>query len=192
MVGQLTASFWPVYKRFSSSGQNDVALWGSFSNGDTVLDYCFHLFEANDVVLNLVSPDVGTAGVEGDIPPQKGQETRTLSTNRIKRRRMNDGSTLATLAANSTTLAEAISKQASCGELATLSETLKNLRAADAHPRFIAAVERKLDHILFPAAEPNAAGAGRGDSDAGISVATNGGPSGGGDGDQENGLECFL
>ena len=99
MVGQLTASFWPVYKRFSSSGQNDVALWGSFSNGDTVLDYCFHLFEANDVVLNLVSPDVGTAGVEGDIPPQKGQETRKLSTNRTKRRRMDDGSTLATLAA---------------------------------------------------------------------------------------------
>jgi len=104
------------------------------------------------VALKLASPDIGSAGVEGDLPRQVGQGTRALSTNRGKRERVDDSGTFATLTANSTTMADAIVKQTSVGELAILSETLKNIKAADVHPRFIEAVERKLDRILFPAA----------------------------------------
>jgi len=32
----------------------------------------FHLFKDNDVVLKLASPDIGSAGVEGDLLPQVG------------------------------------------------------------------------------------------------------------------------
>jgi len=182
-----------VYKRFSSSGQNDVTLWGSFSRGDTLLDYCFHLFKDNDVVLKLASPDIGSAGVEGDLPPQVGQATRALPTNRGKRRRVDDSGTFATLAANSTTMADAIVKQTSFGELATLSETLKNLRAADAHPRFIEAVERKLDRILFPAAEKDVpAGVGDGGSSVGFTAAAGGSEGGDGDGTRDDESESFL
>jgi len=192
-IAQLTASFWPVYKRYSRSGQNDVKLWASFSGGDTLLDYCFHLFKENDVVLKLASPDIGSAGVEGDLPPQAGQGTRALSTTRGKRRRVDDSGTFATLAANSTTMADAIVKQTSFGELATLSETLKNLRAADAHPRFIEAVEQKLDRILFPAAEQDEpAGVGQGGSSGGFTAAACGSEGGGGDGNRDDESESFL
>ena len=192
-VGQLTSSFWPVYKRYSSSGQNNVTLWGSFSRGDTLLDYCFHLIKDNDVVLKLASPDIGIAGVEGDLPPQVGQATRALPTNRGKRRRVDDNGSFATLAANSTTMADAIVKQTSFGELATLSETLKNLRAADAHPRFIQAVERKLDSILFPAAEKDVpAGVGDGGSNVGFTAAAGGSEGGDGDGTRDDESESFF
>jgi len=192
-IAQLTASFWPVYERYSRSGQNDVKLWASFSGGDTLLDYCFYLFKENDVVLKLTSPDIGSAGVEGDLPPQAGQGTRALSTTRGKRRRVDDSGTFATLAANSTTMADAIVKQTSFGELATLSETLKNLRAADAHPRFIEAVEQKLDRILFPAAEQDEpAGVGQGGSSGGFTAAACGSEGGGGDGNRDDESESFL
>ena len=192
-IAQLIASFWPVYKRYSRSGQNDVKLWASFSGGDTLLDYCFHLFKENDVVLKLASPDIGSAGVEGDLPPQAGQGTRALSTTRGKRRRLDDSGTFATLAANSTTMADAIVKQTSFGELATLSETLKNLRAADAHPRFIEAVEQKLDRILFPAAEQDEpAGVGQGGSSVGFTAAACGSEGGDGDGNRDDESENFL
>jgi len=182
-----------VYKRYSSSGQNNVTLWGSFSRDDTLLYYCFHLFKDNDVVLKLASPDIGSAGMEGDLPPHVGQGTRALSTNRGKRRPVDDSGTFATLAANSTTMADEIMKQTSYGELATLSETLKNLRAADAHPKFIEAVERKLDRILFPAAEKDVpAGFGHGGSSVGFTAAAGGSEGGDGDGTRDVESENFL
>lgn len=147
-----------MFKKFSSSGQNDVTLWGRFSKGDTLLDYCFHLFQGNDVVLTLVTPDIGRDGVEGDDRTPPEQATRVMATNRGKRKRMDDQGAIASLAASSTVLTQAITKQAAFGELATLSETLKNLREADADPRFISAVEQKLERILFPPSVPAAPG----------------------------------
>ena len=145
------------------------------------------------MVLKLASPDIGSAGVEGDLPPQVGQATRALPTNRGKRRRVDDSGTFATLAANSTTMADAIVKQTSFGELATLSETLKNLRAADAHPRFIEAVERKLDRILFPAAEKDVPGSiGHGGSSVGFTADACGSEGGDGDGTRDDESESFL
>jgi len=192
-VGQLTSSFWPMYKRYSSSGQNNVTLCGSFSRGDTLLDYCSHLFKVNDVVLKLASPDIGSAGVESDLPRQVGQGTRALSTNSGKRRRVDDSGTFATLTENSTTMADSIVKQTSVGELATLSETLKNLRAADVHPRFIEAVERKLDRILFPAAEKDVPGSiGHGGSSVGFTADACGSEGGDGDGTRDDESESFL
>jgi len=182
-----------MYKRYSSSGQNNVTLCGSFSRGDTLLDYCSHLFKVNDVVLKLASPDIGSAGVESDLPRQVGQGTRALSTNSGKRRRVDDSGTFATLTENSTTMADSIVKQTSVGELATLSETLKNLRAADVHPRFIEAVERKLDRILFPAAEKDVPGSiGHGGSSVGFTADACGSEGGDGDGTRDDESESFL
>lgn len=111
------------------------------------------------MVLKLVSPDIGSAGVERDEPTPPGQGTRALATNCGKRRRLDDDSAMASLAAKSAALTEAITKQAGFGEPATLSETLKNLRAAIADPRFTAAVERKLESELFPTGETAACAA---------------------------------
>lgn len=43
-----------------------------------------------------------------------------------------------------------------------LSETLKNLRQANADPRFISAAEQRLERILFPTAVPAAPAAAAG------------------------------
>jgi len=168
-------------------------MWAYCSGCDTLLDYCFHLFNEKDVVLKLASPDIGSAGVEGDLPPPAGQGTHALCTNRGKRRRVDDSGTFATLAANSTNMADAIAMQTSFYELATLSETLKNLRAADDDTRFIEAVEKKLDRILFPAAEHDEpAGAGQGGSSVGSTAAAFGSEGGDGDGNRDDESESFL
>ena len=118
-----------------------------------MLDYLFYLFKGNDVVLELVSPEVGPAGVEGDIPPLAGHTTRTQPSNRGKRKREADIGEMERFAANAEKMATAVCKDADSRELANLSETLKNLRAAGADPRFIAAVEKKLERLLLPLAE---------------------------------------
>lgn len=194
MIAQLGSCFWPVYKKFSSSGQNDETLWWSFSKGDSLLDYCFHLFKKTDVVLTLVSPDIGQAGVEGDQRTAAGQATRTMASNRGKRRRLEDESAMASLATHSAALAQAVAKQTSFGELATLSETLKNLRQANADPRFISAVEQRLERILFPPTVPAApaASAGEDDSYAGLSRATTEGECVSGSKVKDDESETFL
>ena len=77
---------WRTYKPYSSSGQNDPALWGSFSHGDTLVDYLFALFKNNDLVLELANPEVGPAGVEGDNALETGAGTRSKRTRRGKRK----------------------------------------------------------------------------------------------------------
>jgi len=90
-------------------------------------------------------------------------------------------------------MADTIVKQTSFGELATLSETLKKLRAADAHPGFIEAVERKLDRTLFTAAEKDVlAGIGHGGSSVGFTAAAGGSEGGDGDGTRDDESESFL
>ena len=84
-------------------------------------------------------------------------------------------------------------KQTSVGKLAILSETLKNLKAADVHPRCIEAVERKLDRILFPAAEKDVpTSIGHGGSSVGFTAAAGGSEGGGGDGTRDDESESFL
>jgi len=135
------------------SGQNDPNLWASFSKGDTLLDYLFYLFKGNDVVLELVSPEVGPAGVEGDIARLAGHTTHTQPSNRGKRKREADIGEMERFAANAENMATAVCKDADSRALANLSETLKIFRAAGADPRFIAAVEKKLERLLLPLAE---------------------------------------
>jgi len=118
-----------------------------------LLDYLFYLFKGNDVVLKLVSPEVGPAGVKGEIPPLAGHTTSTQPSNRGKRKREADIGEMERFAASAEKMATAVCKDADSRELANLSETLKNLRAAGADPRFIAAVEKKLERLLLPLAE---------------------------------------
>ena len=136
---------WRTHKNCSCSGQNDPSLWASFSNGDTLLDYFFSVFKGNDVVLELVSPEVGPAGVEGDIPPLQGHATRTQPSNRGKRKREADLGQMERFVANAEKMATAVRKDADSRELSSLSETLRNLRTGRAHPLVIAAVEKKLE-----------------------------------------------
>jgi len=67
-------------------------------------------------------------------------------------------------AANAEKMATAVCKDADSRELANLSETLKNLRATGADPRFIAAVEKKLERLLLPLAEDAISRSGEGAS----------------------------
>ena len=55
-----------MYKSYSSSGQNDPSRWAVFSKGETMLDHHFALLKSKETVLELINPDVGLAGVEGD------------------------------------------------------------------------------------------------------------------------------
>jgi len=118
-----------------------------------LLDYLIDLFKGNDVVLELVSPKVGPVGVEGDIAPLVGHTTCTKPSNRGKRKREADIGEMEPFTANAEKMASAVCKDADSRELANLSETLKNLRAAGTNPRFIAAVEKKLERLLLPLAE---------------------------------------
>lgn len=154
----------------------------------------FPSVQEKSVVLTLVSPDIGQAGVEGDQRMAAGQATRTMASNRGKRRRLDDESAMASLATHSAALAQAVAKQTSFGELATLSETLKNLRQANADPRFISAVEQRLERILFPPTVPAApaAAAGIDGSDAGLSRATTEGECVGGSEARDDESETYL
>jgi len=142
-----------THNNSSRSEQNDSNLWASFSKGDTLLDHFFYLFKGNDVVLERVSPEVGPAGVGGDIPPLAGHTTRSQPSNRGQRKREADIGEMERFAANAEKMATAVYKDADSRELANVSETLSNLRAASADPRFIAAVEKKLERLLLPLAE---------------------------------------
>lgn len=56
---KICALFWGTYSRFSSSGQNDPSRWGSFSDGDTLLDYWFAMFHNHNLILELANPEIG-------------------------------------------------------------------------------------------------------------------------------------
>lgn len=117
------------------------------------MDYLFYLFKDNAVVMDLVCPEVGPAGVEGDLPPLSSHATRASPTNRGKRRRDASQPHFEAFVANAAKMAAAVCVDSSSRELVNLSETLKNLRAAGADPRFIAAVEHKLEQLLMPPAQ---------------------------------------
>lgn len=87
---------------------DNISLWERSSNKDTLLEYFFHLFQGSDVVLTPVTPDIGRNGVEGYKRTPSEQATRALSTNRSNRKRMDDQGAMASLAANSTALTQAL------------------------------------------------------------------------------------
>lgn len=66
-MAQICGVFWRTHKKYSASGQNDPARWGSFSDEDTLLDYLCALFRNHSLVLELANPEVGAAGVEGEV-----------------------------------------------------------------------------------------------------------------------------
>lgn len=102
--------------------------------------------------MNLVYPEVDPAGVEGDLPPLANHSTRALQSNRGKRRRDTHHAPFEAFAANAAKMAAAVCVDSSSRELANMSETLKNLRAAGADARFTVAVELKLEQLLMPPA----------------------------------------
>lgn len=148
---QLGSFFWNTYKDYIKSGQNDPSKWGDVSDGDTTLDYLFVLFEKKSLVLDLINPDVGEAGVEGDTPLGEGQGTRQASSTRRKKRRVEgDGPpALNALVSHSADMAASVKRQTDMSELSSLSQTLKNLKEADADPELIASVNARLRHALL-------------------------------------------
>lgn len=157
---QICASFWRTYKRYCASGQNDPARWGSFSDGDTLLDYLFALFRDHNLVLELANPEVGPVGVEGDDALENVTGTRAMSTNRGKRKR--DAAELAfqSLVESSASMAASAAKHTRCAEMVSLSATLKNLRECQAAPALIAIVEKQLEDALSPRATTRAVSTG--------------------------------
>ncbi|KAK1861292.1 hypothetical protein I4F81_003876 [Pyropia yezoensis] len=147
----LGSFFWNTYKDYIKSGKNDPSKWGDFSDGDTTLDYLFVLFEKKSLVLDLINPDVGEAGVEGDTPLGEGQGTRQASSTRRKKRRVEgDGPpALNALVSHSADMAASVKRQTDMSELSSLSQTLKNLKEADADPELIASVNARLRHALL-------------------------------------------
>lgn len=141
--------FWRTYKRFSSSGQNDPARWGSFSDGDTLLDYCFALFHNHNLILELANPEVGAAGVEGDDAVDTGAGTRAATTNR-KRKLDAAASAFQSLVDSSASMAASAAKHTRFAEMVSLSATLKNLRDCNAAPGLIRAIEKQLEDAISP------------------------------------------
>lgn len=82
---QICSKFWRTYKRFSSSGQNDPARWSSFSDSDTLLDHSFALFHDHNLVMELVSPEIGAADAEGDDPLEAAPGRRAMTTSKQRK-----------------------------------------------------------------------------------------------------------
>ncbi|OSX76544.1 hypothetical protein BU14_0185s0005 [Porphyra umbilicalis] len=146
---ELCASFWRVYKQYATLGQNDPALWGSFSQGDSVLDYVFSLFRNNSLVLELASPEVGAAGVEGDDTLETSNGTRAMTTSRGKRKRDGAIAALDSLVESSASMAASAATYMRCAEMVSLSTTLKNLRECHAAPSLIKAVVKQLEDVVL-------------------------------------------
>jgi len=142
--------FWRTYKPYSSSGQNDPALWSSFSDGDALVDYLFALFQNNDLVIELANPEVGPAGVEGDDALETGAGTRSMRTRRGKRKPDSSVTALESLVQSSASMAASSAKHTRCAEMVSLSATLKNLRECGAAAELIRAVEKQLQDAILP------------------------------------------
>jgi len=127
VLAQLCACFWRVYEQYATSGQKDPALWGSFSQGDFVLDYVFSLFRNNSLVLELANPEVGASGVEGDESLDTSQGTRAMTTSRGKRKRDGATAVLDSLVESLASMAASAATHTRCAEIVSLSTTLKNL-----------------------------------------------------------------
>ena len=133
-----------MYGRFSTSGQNNPSLRADFSNGDTLLDYQYALLSGKDTVLELINPEVGPAGVEGDEP---GLRTSSLPANRGKRRRVLQPGFKA-LVDSSASIAASAEKHARLAEQVALSTTLKNARDADFPDKLITAIKTQFEDAL--------------------------------------------
>lgn len=141
---QIASGFWRVHKRYSSSGQNDPNLWSNFSQGDTLLDYVFVLLKDKEIVLELMNPEVGPAGVEGDVP---GLTTVGAATSRAKRRRPVEAG-IQSLIDSSASIAASAAKQARLAELVALSTTLKNAQDAGLPSGIVLALTTRLESAL--------------------------------------------
>lgn len=138
-----------MYKLYAKSGQNDPSLWGSFSQGDTVVDYVFSLFRNNSLVLELANPEVGPSGVEGDDALETSNGTRAMTTSRGKRKREGATAALDSLVESSASMAASAATHTRCAEMVSLSTTLKNLRECHAAPNLIKAVEKQLEDVVL-------------------------------------------
>jgi len=102
------------------------------------------LLSGKDTVLELINPEVGPAGVEGDEP---GLRTSSLPANRDKRRRVLQPGFQA-LVDSSASLAESAEKKERLAELVTLSTTLKNARDAVFPDELITAIKTQFEDAL--------------------------------------------
>jgi len=140
LLSQIGSAFWRVYKRYSCSEKSNPDLWADFSKGDTLLDYQFSLMRSKEIVLNLINPEVGPAGVEGD---EAGPCT-TFTTATSGKRKSNSGSGFQTLVDSSVSIAASAAKHARLAELVASSKTLKTARDAAMPADIVMAIEAEL------------------------------------------------
>jgi len=129
-----------LYERFSTSCHNNPSQWADFSDGDTLLNYQYALLSGKDTVLELISPKVGPAGVEGEKP---GLRTSSLPANRGKRRRVLQPSFQA-LVDSSASMSASAEKHSRLAEQVAPSTTLKNARDADFPYELFTAIKTQL------------------------------------------------
>lgn len=147
-VVHLCSLFWRLYKRYSSTGQDNPALWRSFSHGDTVVDYLFALLRKNSFVMELVNSEFGAAGLEEDDSLETGAGTRTMTATRGKRKLDANASAFQSLVDSSASMAASAARHTRFAEMVSLSATLKNFRDCSAAPELIKSVERQLEETI--------------------------------------------
>lgn len=118
-----------------------------------MMDSGFYILKDNAVIVDLVCPESGRAGVEGSLSALASHATRASPTKRVKRRREASQSQFEAFGARSAKMATGACVDSSSRELVHLAETLKILRPAGADTRFLAAVVRKLEQLLAPPPE---------------------------------------
>lgn len=116
------------------------------------------MFEKKSLILDLINPDVGEEGVEGDTPLEEGQGKRHGWSSRCKKRRVEDagGPDLNALVSHSAEMAASVKKQTDLSEPASLSQTLKNLKEASTDPEVIESVHARLRQALLAGPLPSA------------------------------------
>ena len=143
---QVSAFFWDTWKNFGTSGQHNPARWSTLSKGNTILDYIYILFRSHQMVLQLINPDIGVGGLEGNSASGLQMGTRHTPSGRKKQRLVDPA--FDALVQNSADMAAAAKKHAEASELSSLSATLKNLKDACADPEIIRPVEDRLRLVL--------------------------------------------
>lgn len=114
------------------------------------MDYLFVLLKDKEIVLELINPEVGPAGVEGDEP---GLPTAAAPTSRGKRKRPL-GAGFQALVDSSASIAASAAKHARLAELVALSTTLKNAQDAGLPPGIVSALTTRLESALQSSAGP--------------------------------------
>jgi len=109
-----------------------------------MLHYHFALVKSKETVLELINPEMGPAGVEGD---ELGLATSSAAASRGKRKRMPNPE-LKVLMDCSASMAASAARHARMAELVALSTTLKNAQDAHLPAELIATIRAQFDEAV--------------------------------------------